>query len=91
MYGYRFAAHTQTETTKNINITINSSSLAAADKHSKEQQACLFMSVTVCVNPDLKKNMYQWEVALYLSGFVRVFHSGGLLYVDFRCIHTSRL
>lgn len=27
----------------------------------------------------------------YLSGFVWVFHSGGLLYVDFRCIHTSRL
>lgn len=27
----------------------------------------------------------------YLSGFVWIFHSGGLLYVDFCRVHTSRL
>lgn len=35
--------------------------------------------------------VYEWEDVVYLSGFVGVFHSGGLLYVDFCCIHTSRL
>lgn len=39
----------------------------------------------------IKSRVYQWKVVLYLSGFVRVFHSGGLLYVNFCCVDASRL
>lgn len=62
--------------------------LTSTARNNKPVGSCLRYSV---IGPDLKRTVYQWEAVLYLSGFVGIFHSGGLLYVDFCCIHTSRL